>query len=79
MAMFADGLPHSREELRTCLNDDMGALNNVRAHITNLRKLIPADEAIVCELYRATICYRHIVLVNSPRVVSIGVSPERHG
>ena len=64
IAMLADGLPHSKEELHGCLVDDLGAATNVRVHIRNLRiKLRPKGEEIVCEYRYRKYRYRHILLL----------------
>lgn len=67
LAVLADGLPHSREELRQCLWDDKGPLSNIRAHLCQLRKVLrPHGQDILCELYGGTIHYRHVRLLASP-------------
>lgn len=66
LEVLADGLPHSREDLHACLWDRDGALSNIRAHISALRKhLREHGENIVCELHKRTIHYRHVRLLRS--------------
>lgn len=51
LAVFEDYKPHTREELRKCLNDDLGANCNIRPHILTLRrKLKPKGETIACDV-----------------------------
>lgn len=67
LAVLVDGMRHSREELHSCLPDDMGALGNIRDHVSHLRKkLRPKGQDIVCELYLAKIYYRHVRLLANP-------------
>lgn len=64
LAVLADGLPHTRQELHACLVDDMGALSNIRPHLTAIRRTLrAAGEDVVCEL-RSGIFYRHVKLLN---------------
>lgn len=65
--VLSDGLPHHKEQLHECLNDDMGALSNVYAHITALRKILrPKGEDIVCVYDRRRGLYQHVRLLASP-------------
>jgi hypothetical protein len=68
LATLSDGLPHTAEELRPCLYDDMGGKDGVAFHISKLRKIMKESnvgETIVCELsYRRTF-YRHVRLISS--------------
>lgn len=63
LAALADGLPHGRAELRRCLFDEMGHPSNLNYHVRQIRHRLPPGEALVCELYRGTICYRHVRLL----------------
>lgn len=66
LRLLSDGLPHTRQELHSCLNDDLGALSNIRAHISSIRQTLRRrGEDIVCELVTRRICYRHIRLLAS--------------
>lgn len=65
--MLADGMPHTRKELKTCLDDELAELGAVNFHVSILRKkLRPIGQDIVCELgagYR--LGFRHIRLLAS--------------
>lgn len=64
--LLADGKPHERRELHALLPFDEGAMTNVKAHLTAIRKKIrPRGEEIVCEVVNNRLCYRHIVLLKS--------------
>lgn len=64
LSILADGLPHTRAELHACLSDELGPLRNICVHLSRIRKVLrPAGQDIVCELYRRTICYRHVYLL----------------
>lgn len=66
LLILADGKPHSREELHSCLNDDQGSLSNIQPHITYLRnKVRPLGQDIICEFANRRIFYRHIRLLTS--------------
>jgi hypothetical protein len=38
--MLRDLKPHSDEELKVCLDDELGPASNIRPHLTHLRKII---------------------------------------
>jgi DNA-binding SARP family transcriptional activator len=69
LEVLADGMPHRRESLHACLPDDMGALANLRFHLSQLRKVLrPLGQDIICQLYKNRLHYRHIcVLRHCPR------------
>jgi DNA-binding winged helix-turn-helix (wHTH) protein len=59
--VLADRMPHRREELHACLPDDLGALANLRFHLSQLRKVLrPHGQDIICQLYRNRLHYRQI-------------------
>ncbi len=67
ITLLADGLPHTREELFACLPDDMGNLDNVKQHISNIRaKLKPRGEDVVSRLVNGKWSYQHVRLLASP-------------
>lgn len=63
LVLLSDGKPHSREEIHRCLSDDLGPLRNVRYHISRIRKFLPVDRHIVCEIFNRTVHYRHVRLL----------------
>jgi hypothetical protein len=66
--LLADGLPHTREELRRCLPDDMGSRSNIRSHIFRIRKILEPDGLdVLCVIGNRPISYRLVrLLVNTP-------------
>jgi hypothetical protein len=49
LKILSDGLPHTKQELHSCLYDDQGPVNNVQMHISNLRDRIQRNGFdIVC-------------------------------
>jgi hypothetical protein len=67
LSLLADGLPHTREELHACLNDEQADLSSIQGPISNLRKLMrPHGHDIICELHKRAISYRHVMLLPSP-------------
>lgn len=67
MGVLSDGSWHSVVELHRCLNDDMGSLTNVRAHLTAIRKVIrPLGEEIACVNMEGTTYYMHSRVLASP-------------
>ncbi len=66
LKMLSDGLPHTRDELKTCMDDPLATNTNLKAHIHRLRgKLKMVGESIVCELCPG-IRYRHVRLLYNP-------------
>jgi DNA-binding CsgD family transcriptional regulator len=69
ITLLSDGLAHSRDELLACLEDDQATYQNVKVHISHIRKkLRPRGEDIVCELTPGggrTPHYRHVRLLGS--------------
>lgn len=64
LAVLADGLPHSSEELLKCIGDDLSPSGNLRVHLSLLRKkLRPLGEDILCEYSYRTYSYRHVKLL----------------
>lgn len=65
--ILSDGMPHSKEELHTCLSDDLGPITNIRAHLCMLRKVLrPIGQDIVCEyVHWKSLHYRQIRLLAS--------------
>ena len=63
--LLADGLPHTRRELKACIDDELAELSAIKKHLTNLRKkLADRSEEIVCVFHQRTICYRHFYLAS---------------
>lgn len=64
LMLLSDGQPHTRHELRACLNDEQAELSTVKVHISRIRKhLRPRQQDIICELRHNRICYRHVQLL----------------
>lgn len=61
--VLKDGQPHLRDELLLCIQDNQATIHQLRQHIHLLRARLPPDEAIVCELFSAKTCYRHVKLL----------------
>ena len=62
MRMLADGEPHTRKELHSCLEDELGRLLNIKPHLQAIKKKIrPLGEDIVCILGRGRLIqYRRV-------------------
>lgn len=67
--LLSDGLPHSRQELHSCLWDEQSSMKVIKFHLWGLRKLLkPLGMAILCELiYKYAIRYRLVILLPSAR------------
>lgn len=64
--VLADGMAHSRFELRDAIDGEYTALGTVQFHLSIIRrKLRPIGQDIICELVNRRICYRHIRLLAS--------------
>ncbi len=68
LAVLADGMRHTKEELISCLWDEMGTIGTVNVHLTYLRKILrPMGQDIICENDgRRRNGYRHVRLLKSP-------------
>ncbi len=63
--LLSDGLPHSREEIRHCLSDELAPKAAIRPHIASIRRVLRLlGEDIICEI-NPKICYRHVRLLAS--------------
>jgi len=50
MAILADGQPHRDAELRACLSDELGDVDNIEPHISMLRRALhPIGQDLVLE------------------------------
>lgn len=66
LAVLADGMPHSQQELIACLGDSEATMANVHAHLAKLRpKMRPAGEDILCVVHNRQCWYRHVRLLAS--------------
>lgn len=64
--LLSDGEPHRREELRALLPDDLGGFENLKPHLTAIRKhLRPRGEDIVCRFLNRGLHYQHVRLISS--------------
>lgn len=63
LAVLADGLPHSRDELYGCLNDEQALPNTLNVHLTYLRaKLRQHGEDVMVRFIRGRPHYCHVNL-----------------
>lgn len=58
VAMLSDGQAHSREELCSCLYDEL-SVSSLRVHILNIRRKLPPSEFIDCVVRGYVYYYRH--------------------
>lgn len=64
--LLNDGLLHSREEIHTCLDDELSDISAIRPHITHIRnKLRPFGEDIMCRRHNGSYYYQQVRLVSS--------------
>jgi len=50
MDVLSDGMPHHKEELWACIDDELSGENTLRVHMTNLRnKLRPAGMDVLLD------------------------------
>lgn len=67
LVVLSDGRPHSREELRQCLADDLAQAASVSYHIALIRRALrPQGQDLICEYDRRRRFYRHVRLLASP-------------
>ena len=67
MEVLRDGMPHDREELHACLDDNLSALTAIQPHLTYIRKVIRIrGEDVLCVLHGRRIKYQHVRVMYSP-------------
>ncbi len=65
LRVLADGQAHLREELHSCLPDELSSLSALHRHISSIRKRLSlSGQTIVCELRDRKHYYRHVVLLS---------------
>ncbi len=65
LRVLADGQAHLREELHSCLPDELSSLSAIHRHISSIRKRLSlSGQTIVCELRNRRYYYRHVVLLS---------------
>ena len=63
---LSDGMPHHRDELHKCLNDEFAEITAIEYHISTIRKVLrPLGQDIICEYANRKRFYRHIRLLAS--------------
>jgi DNA-binding CsgD family transcriptional regulator len=66
LALLSDGMPHTRDEIRSVLNDNMATNSCLKSHISHIRDKLPAGQRVICELNGRGIQYRHVRLLLDP-------------
>lgn len=67
LAVLADGMPHAPADLLACLWDSQATIENVRSHLSLLRKkLRPRGQDVVAQTIHRRTYYRHVRLLTSP-------------
>ena len=68
LKVLSDGERHEKDELWECLGDDKATGNNLRVHLTYLRKKLRAiGEDITTEFIYRKFTYRHVRLLSRAR------------
>lgn len=66
MDLLADGKRHTRDELFSCLEDEMQKKDNVNVHLTYIRRKIrPVGHDIISISQQGTTYYQHVTLVST--------------
>lgn len=66
MTILSDGRAHTRDELKSCLWDELAQISALQPHLTKIRKqLNPRGEDIICVFKDRRICYQHVRLLAS--------------
>ncbi len=64
--LLRDGLPHRRDEVFKCLDDDLADISAIYPHMTRLpKKLQPKGQDILAVTTGRITFYQHIRLLNS--------------
>lgn len=70
LSVLGDGLPHLREELHACFNDELRPLTDVRMVVYKIRqRLRPHGHDIICQLLNQRLHFRHIRLLRGTRSI----------
>jgi len=65
MDVLRDGEPHRREELWACLEDPLASIQNIRPHLTAMRKVLrPRGEDVLCVWVNRRFCYRWVRILS---------------
>lgn len=65
MDVLADGEPHRQEELRLCLGDPLASVQNIRPHLSAMRKVLRRKrEDVLCVWVDRCRCYRWVRLMS---------------
>jgi len=62
LAVLADGEPHLPRELVACIEDDLATSRTLHNHLVRIRRKLPEEETILCQLWRHTRWYRRVRL-----------------
>lgn len=66
LAALSDGMVHSRDELKGCLEDSQANYNDLQQHLSKMRKILrPAGMEILCCLHNRGIHYRMVRLISA--------------
>lgn len=58
LLILSDGKPHTRQEIHAALPDELGALTNIKRHISDIRKVLRKQgQDIICTWHQRTFCY----------------------
>jgi DNA-binding CsgD family transcriptional regulator len=64
LKLLSDGMPHEREEIFKCLNDELSAKRVVFTHLSDIRRVLrPLGQDILTELFEGIPHYRWVVLL----------------
>ena len=64
--LLADGLPHRREEVHACLDDELSQIESIYPHISKLRRKIqPSGQDILAVTTGRITFYQQVRLLNS--------------
>lgn len=67
LVLLSDGMPHSKDEIRACLYDELGSDSTIKCHISHIRTgLRRKGEDILIQFISNRIYYRHVRLLASP-------------
>lgn len=77
LELLADGLPHRREEVLLCLDDELADYTHLSGHIKNARrKLLPLGYDVVCQVKSFMYSYRWVRVLHPPQSEGVSGSPS---
>lgn len=65
--LLSDGRPHTKEEIHTCINDELAPVSAIANHISRMRKQLRVHgKDVICSYRGGVTKYQLVRLMHSP-------------